>query len=543
MWNWLARRFRRTSKIPNEERIRRLAHDIWEKEGQPSGLAEAHWRIAEQIECHDNPTRPPSLGSTIARQFQSDLAEVQLLLDFISGRSEKGFARRSAIPSPTTAVETDRSATASVSNAVSTDEITIEEIKRISAIRYPPPPSRPVEANAEDAALLISIRNKLNQLVYPASGLTIAFTICLWSPLLSMVLPLRKHREWARWHLANQAFPRLGYGVGIFKITTFVLTVSAVLILLGTTLLSFAAADGAAKLKRVQAAEQKQIEIVTLIRQFEGMDTAPNRLSQVVLPSGTAGASSGGARQQALVVRYCERTLLIEPRTIGEKHVALFDNAPQYQTCDSLARLQVEKAAAQHELSDWRADWESSWFTSSGCWLLRSADCGRMAEHRPSGEQYATLGGIYSDRTQSDEPRTPFQQSPAEQEWSLDTQAYAQDTLAALTGIWLPMSYGFIGAMVAALRSVFTKISNSTLAPWDTRLLVTRVILGIMAGGCVGLFFGPTGSSVPGAPSTLSLSAIAFLAGYAVDGLFSMLDQIIQRIFRLEPEASAPRRA
>jgi hypothetical protein len=66
-----------------------------------------------------------------------------------------------------------------------------------------------------------------------------------------------------------------------------------------------------------------------------------------------------------------------------------------------------------------------------------------------------------------------------------------------------------------------------------------------MAGACIGLFFSPAGTDLQGSPGmgTLSLSAVAFLAGYAVDGLFSLLDEIIQRLFRLKPDTTPQSRA
>ena len=67
------------------------------------------------------------------------------------------------------------------------------------------------------------------------------------------------------------------------------------------------------------------------------------------------------------------------------------------------------------------------------------------------------------------------------------------------------------------------------------------MVLGMIAGSCVGLFFSPAAATgVQGSASigTLSLSAIAFLAGYAVDGLFGLLDEIVRRIFKTEQEGS-----
>jgi hypothetical protein len=54
-----------------EERIRRMAHRIWESEGRPQGQAERHWRMAERLvdadatvedeqpARHDDDTRQP----------------------------------------------------------------------------------------------------------------------------------------------------------------------------------------------------------------------------------------------------------------------------------------------------------------------------------------------------------------------------------------------------------------------------------------------------------------------------------------------------
>ena len=32
-----------------DERIRQKAHELWERDGRPDGLAEAHWTEAEQL--------------------------------------------------------------------------------------------------------------------------------------------------------------------------------------------------------------------------------------------------------------------------------------------------------------------------------------------------------------------------------------------------------------------------------------------------------------------------------------------------------------
>lgn len=46
-----------------EERIRQLAHRIWESEGRPAGQAQRHWRMAEKL-VDAEPTAPaqPAAG-------------------------------------------------------------------------------------------------------------------------------------------------------------------------------------------------------------------------------------------------------------------------------------------------------------------------------------------------------------------------------------------------------------------------------------------------------------------------------------------------
>jgi Protein of unknown function (DUF2934) len=40
-----------------EERIRAIAHRIWEEEGQPVGQEERHWRMAESVVIQEDAER------------------------------------------------------------------------------------------------------------------------------------------------------------------------------------------------------------------------------------------------------------------------------------------------------------------------------------------------------------------------------------------------------------------------------------------------------------------------------------------------------
>ena len=73
------------------------------------------------------------------------------------------------------AADPANSSATALAHAITSDNVTPEELRPIATIRFPP--NKTLEANAEDAALLIAVRDKLNQLVRPANGLTIAFTL------------------------------------------------------------------------------------------------------------------------------------------------------------------------------------------------------------------------------------------------------------------------------------------------------------------------------------------------------------------------------
>jgi hypothetical protein len=67
-------------------------------------------------------------------------------------------------------------------------------------------------------------------------------------------------------------------------------------------------------------------------------------------------------------------------------------------------------------------------------------------------------------------------------------------------------------------------------------------VLGLVTGSAVGLFFstyGPppsatgTGTDLIGS-LTLSAAAVAFLAGFGVEGVFNMLESLVSRLFASE---------
>lgn len=87
----------------------------------------------------------------------------------------------------------------------------------------------------------------------------------------------------------------------------------------------------------------------------------------------------------------------------------------------------------------------------------------------------------------------------------------------------LPILFGVIGAVAYIIRSISDEIRNATFSSTSPIRHIMRVALGALAGIVVGLFGGLS--------NQLSLSplAIAFLAGYGAEAVFSMFDGLIQK--------------
>ena len=116
--------------------------------------------------------------------------------------------------------------------------------------------------------------------------------------------------------------------------------------------------------------------------------------------------------------------------------------------------------------------------------------------------------------------------------WTLILRArnVAESILGSITQYILPVCYGLLGAMAAAMRQLRRKVDASLLNFTDRSHLQQGAILGVLCGGVIGLFASYIGNADPA--GGLGLSAIALLAGYNVDGVFRFLDELSDRIFR-----------
>src|SRR5271166_990224 len=113
---------------------------------------------------------------------------------------------------------------------------------------------------------------------------------------------------------------------------------------------------------------------------------------------------------------------------------------------------------------------------------------------------------------------------------------WATAALTVLGNYIMPILYGLLGSMAFVLRRYHDRLAAYLLSPRDLRANPIRLALGVLIGGCIGLVYSGSAAAqttgILGAAATLSTAAIAFLAGYGVEGVFIALDALIAQVFR-----------
>jgi hypothetical protein len=103
----------------------------------------------------------------------------------------------------------------------------------------------------------------------------------------------------------------------------------------------------------------------------------------------------------------------------------------------------------------------------------------------------------------------------------------AQSVLEMLQNYVLPLIYGLLGAFIFVLRSLLQQVRNLTYTASREVGYRLRLTLGCLAGMITGWLMKPDIGDV-----TLSPMALAFLAGYSIEVLFTLLDRLIDSIRR-----------
>lgn len=110
----------------------------------------------------------------------------------------------------------------------------------------------------------------------------------------------------------------------------------------------------------------------------------------------------------------------------------------------------------------------------------------------------------------------------------------AEFVLGMLQTYILPLLYGFIGAAMFVLRTLRREIKDQTYCAESDINYRLRLALGSLSGMAIGLFMSPDDAASFGAAGPL---ALAFLVGYNVEMLFSLMDKLIANVTKEGPSA------
>jgi hypothetical protein len=158
----------------------------------------------------------------------------------------------------------------------------------------------------------------------------------------------------------------------------------------------------------------------------------------------------------------------------------------------TIEQLKLDQQALQAAIRSWLARPCKSFFTR---WM-----CART-EADPSRQQ-ATAEGVHLSN-------------------ELFVAAVARDRMAQII---LPMLLGFLGAYTYVLRNLSLDIQNRSFAPGSAIHHVVRLSLGALAGVASGWLLRPDDVT---ALSSLPSWALAFVAGYSIELVFSVMDRIV----------------
>ena len=434
--------------------------------------------------------------------FGRELAEVYLLLDNISTMASKNLP-----DSP------------KIDNLFDPDKNWLQQICEIGC-----PPIGNETQHAVNAARLIRVRDMLNRAALPATGATIAFTLLVtgedaesrrvldhnepvsWRRALLGMLGYRRpekrgatsyqlDRPWQDWghqpptraSLASIAFPNLTRSADTFTKRVTTIVVVLVIWLLFTCALSWYVAEGTALLNDFNLARADVSTTTTQIL-FEAPPSPPLATGATTTPAVLGPLPPLDLQSvKQIYESHCEASPATSPPL-----------APHLRTCAALSDAMARQQRAQLAINNWH----NPWF-----WRYL-----RMPQ----------FGG--SSPSESQAISTPVPTDPV----------WASTWLAIVGGVILPVFYGVIGAGAAVVRNLSAKVRDSLLAPRDALLSYIRLALGAVIGGCIGLFVTPNGSGDSSgllSVTHLSASALCFVAGFSVEGVFQALESLTGRVF------------
>jgi hypothetical protein len=443
--------------------------------------------------------------------YRALLSENRMLVDYIAANATKDIW------------EIRLKDTRSPCQEMTTSEILSRLDEISSMLAHPPEAAAGRTIAPQDTAFLQITRDVLNEFVRPASSLTVAYTALVTGSRRS------EHSE-SRETLARDAYGGLISTAYWHRITQRGFLVLAMLITLLAVRESSNVALGRDYMRNLANLQVQQASIAAEKARLEGVLAKPvDEPDQLVDKTDphrlVLSAFMLCDRKYALADYFKQKNIEIpehpiqvghtEPVALQQPIVMQTMQIPQALQIDSSEQerdvcgrdfvLAADFSIAHKELRDYIASWPEMMgpFAMVIAWV--------------KGDKNARLG-TKGDRNQDIE----FIIGPALTVWG---------------NYILPVIFGLLGTLVFVILDFYGKVRDSRLDPRDNSLCVIRLVLGLVTGSCIGLFYSATApadaspSQSVGAALSLSASGIAFLAGFGVEGVFNMLQELVTRVF------------
>ena len=406
---------------------------------------------------------PPSPTQTALDEeiFRRDLNEVHLLIEFISSLPGKSLDDLKLLDNEWRQAEHSGEQRPLMDPG--------EAVRRISLIRFPPDPNP--STRAEQAALLLLAKDRLNDLARPARGRSIAYTTMFAGTGAFGA----SRAAIARRYVAERAAPELIGHVRRFKFIWNVLLIVVFIWLLFTSLAYWDIGLGNSLLQNLAQLEQEK---GTMLRANPGLLDCGSPAASAAAPSAPTGSTGNqNVPPPKIACQQLNDTL--------QKQGTVADELSKFQRCDG---------------------WVSSLFLR--CWA-GSGFVGRLSAP-PTGQ---SQNAVLSDIPAINAVLSVFSSYILPMLFGVLGTLVAtirsihdriRDNLLAPRDLILTLTGLPIGAVAGLAVGLFFSLQNGTV------------------------------TGLTGLPAGLSLSAagLAFLAGYAADAFFSFVDSVRAQVFR-----------
>jgi hypothetical protein len=412
--------------------------------------------------------------------FYRDLSECHLLIDFVSGRTDKSLLDLKDVAD----VDIHGKSIASMP-----PQRVVEEICKIS---YPPEGGR--EATAQQAAFMLVVKDRLNYLAAPARGLSVAFTSMFAGVSLDIAqnplawLGARARRLWLRWFKGEKA----------------------------------AFADLRREVRR-----RRRRDFFSALAAYPNLEAQARNFRRFynLLP--------GLAVLLVTFIIYVNWDVsvtsgLLDDITMGQCRYARFLNGEKAPVC---ALPPGPPPAA------------TNCGSAAACADVINGDRKTLDELVGAGHYLHPMAlsfrllGVPGEKTAA--PIPPSTPQNLLQPWR--TENFARDVIAGLNAIIIPTAFGWLGTLAGLMRSITAKVKESVLSPRDHTVARIGMCLGMSAGLAVGLFISDpslVGAQPLGKTITITSAGLSFLAGFGAETFFTFLDSVLVRLLPILPPPS-----